>query len=170
MADQAEDLRADVEELDDEHQEMVQNKLIKLTSELYGHAAAYDNAIIIAGYAAFFALWSGVSGQLSPFCRLITVALMGTSLMFFIGWQIACMLTRQHFDRQRAKNFSFANEPKRFNEAWIDTERRAQIAGQRILRFYPFTLTPSVALGFAAGITLAYNALAIAFGWPQLTG
>jgi hypothetical protein len=38
--------------------------VVKIMAALYDKAAAYMNLIIIAGYAAFFAVWANVKAQL----------------------------------------------------------------------------------------------------------
>lgn len=38
------------------------DNVVKIMAALYDKAAAYSNLIIIAGYAAFFAVWSNVKG------------------------------------------------------------------------------------------------------------
>jgi hypothetical protein len=150
--------------------EKVRERLIALSSETYGHAAAYDNAVIIAGYAAFFALWSGVANDITPMARLVTVALMGVSLVLYISWHMIQMLTRQYADRERAAAFAHVGNPETFDQLWKEAEQRRGIALQRTLRFWPFIFVPSLAFGLAGATTLAYNALAVVLGWPQLTG
>lgn len=44
----------------EDHQKTVRDRLIQYHHDVYGTASAYDNAVMIAGYVAFFALWSGV--------------------------------------------------------------------------------------------------------------
>jgi hypothetical protein len=150
------------------HQQGVRDKLIKLQSEIYGTAAAYDNGVIIAGYVAFFALWAGTAKDLSHLCRLATVALMGTSLMFYMGWHIIQMLTRQRYEFKMADVFKSAEDPERFNREWAETAQKQDIATVRLMRFWPYVFVPALASGFAAGAVLTYNALAVMFGWSQL--
>lgn len=161
-------LRAASERVSEEHQRLIRDRLIAYHAEIYGHAAAYETAIIVAGYAAFFALWAGVSSNISPLCRLITVGLMGISLMCYLVWHILQMLTRQTYEFQRADLFRFAQNAQRFNAEWERVEQKAAVAQLRIVRIWPYTFVPAVVLGFAGGGLVAYNALAVAFRWPQL--
>jgi hypothetical protein len=144
--------------------ELLRERYVKFSSESFGHAAAYDNVVVIAGYAAFFALWSAVAKDISPLARLTTVSLMGASLMLYITWHMIQMLTRQRYDRQRAAAFAHQNDPEVFDRVWQDVERRRGIAMQQTLRFWPFVFVPSLFCGFAGGATLTYNALATVFG------
>lgn len=152
------------------HHEDARDKLIRLSAETYSAAANYDNVVIIAGYAAFFTLWAGTSGDLPRVCRLVTVALMGASLLFYISWHMLQMLTRQYHEFKRAAVFKFMNSPAKFNSEWVKAAQAQDVATNKILRFWIWLFVPSVALGFAGGIVLTYNALAAAFGWPVLTG
>jgi len=152
------------------HQKDVRDKLIDLHSRTFSTAAAYDNAVMLAGYVAFFALWGGVYETLTPVCRLFTVALMGLSLMCYLGWQILQMLTRQWFEWNCVGVFKLADEPARFNDAWMKETQKHEVATARLMRFWPYLFVPAVVLGFGGGIMLTYNSLAIVFGWPQFTG
>lgn len=152
------------------HQQLVRDRLIQHASDTYGYAATYDNAVVIAGYAAFFALWAGAASDIDRFARLVTVCIMGISLMLYITWQFMQMLTRQRFEHKRAAIFNHVNDPSRFNAEWVENENALGIASMRLMRFWPFFFLPSVVFGLLAGIILAYNALAAAFGWNQLTG
>lgn len=154
----------------EEHQKLVRDRLIQHASDTFGYAATYDNAVIIAGYAAFFALWAGSASDIDRFARLVTVSIMGVSLMLYICWQFIQMLTRQRFEHKRVGIFSHSADPSRFNTEWLANEQAHGVAQMQVMRFWPFFFFPSAALGLLAGVILAYNALAAAFGWPQLTG
>jgi hypothetical protein len=152
------------------HQKDVRDKLIDLHSKTYSTAAAYDNAVMLGGYVAFFALWGSVQESLTPVCRLATAALMGISLVCYIGWQVIQMLTRQWFEWKCADVFKSAGDPATFNTEWSKASQNHEIATARLMRFWPFLFVPALVFGFAGAIILSYNALAAVFGWPQLTG
>ena len=153
----------------DDHEKDVRDKLIKLHHDVYSGAAAYDNGVILAGYVAFFALWSGINDDVSSLCRLVTVALMGASLICYIAWHILQMLTRQRFEFKFAEVFNSAvADPQRFNREWNDAAQRQQIAMARLMRFWPFLFVPAVVLGLLGGGVLTYNALAVILTWPEL--
>jgi hypothetical protein len=125
---------------------------------------------MLAGYVAFFALWGGIQESLSPTASLVTVALMGVSLMCYLAWQIIQMLTRQWFEWKCVAMFKSANDPPRFNAGWMKANQDLEIATAKLMRFWPYLFLPALVLGFAGGVTLTYNALAVVIGWPQLTG
>jgi hypothetical protein len=153
------------------HQKDICDKLIEIHSKTFSTAAAYDNAVMLGGYVAFFALWGGgVQQSVTPVCRLLTAGLMAISLMCYIGWQILQMLTRQFYEFKCAMILKNAEDPIRFNADWLRAGKDFEIAGARLMRFWPFLFVPAVVLGFAAAGTLGYNALAVVLGWPQLSG
>lgn len=150
------------------HLEDARDKAVALQAEVFSKAAAYDNGVILAGYVAFFALWAGSSKDVSQLCRLVTVALMGTSLLCYMGWHVLQMLTRQTYEFKLAKVMKLVGDAKRFNEEWAKTMIEEQRAMVQIMRFWPFLFVPAVGFGFIAGGVLTYNSLAVIFDWPQL--
>jgi hypothetical protein len=80
------------------------------------------------------------------------------------------MITRQSYEFKRAGVFKHMQDPARFNAEWVGATQAQEVAFQRILRLWPWLFIPSLVLGFGGGIVLTYNALAVALGWPQLTG
>jgi hypothetical protein len=151
------------------HQKDVRDKLIEIHSKTFSTAAAYDNAVMLGGYVAFFALWGGVQQSVTPMCRLLTAGLMAVSLMCYIAWQILQMLTRQFYEFRCAAILKNAHDPVKFNADWLKAGKDFEITGARLMRFWPFLFVPAVLFGFAGAGTLAYNALAVALGWPQLS-
>jgi hypothetical protein len=154
----------------DAYQKDLQSKLIELQSKSTSTAAAYDNAVMLGGYLAFFALWSGVQQSVTITCRLVTVGMMGVSLVCYLGWQILQMVTRQWFEWKLLDVFKAANEPAKFNCEWERVSHDYGIATAKTMRFWPWLFIPALVFGITAGITLSYNALAVVFGWSQLTG
>lgn len=150
------------------HLKLVQDRLISVSAQIFGHATGYDNAIMIAGYAAFFALWSGVADDISFHGRLVTAGLMCISLLLYIAWQIIQMLTRQKFEWKRGALFEYADDPQRFLSDWDAIDKQLHAAMLRLMRLWPVIFVPTVITGFTGGGVLAYHALASAFQWPQL--
>lgn len=58
-----------------EHEKKIE-EIVKIMAALYDKAAAYTNLIIIAGYAAFFAVWGNIKGQLGKREMLYAALLM----------------------------------------------------------------------------------------------
>ncbi|NGM86069.1 hypothetical protein G5B35_01980 [Parapusillimonas sp. SGNA-6] len=66
--------------------------LEKILSSSYDKAIAYNNAVIVAGYAAFFAIWSATKPALTHWISIATALLMVTSATIFIGYEIFKMV------------------------------------------------------------------------------
>lgn len=161
-------LRAASERAVLEHQKTVRERRIQHAADVYGHASTYDNAIVLAGYAAFFGLWAGVADDVGPLSRLITASLMGLSLLCYIAWHLIQMLTRQRFEAERADTFTYEDDAPRFNAAWEDIAARYDRAHLRHMRFWLPLFVPSVFLGFVAGLVLVYDCAAGATGLPRV--
>lgn len=152
------------------YQKDVQSKLIDLQSKSTSTAAAYDSAVMLGGYVAFFALWGGVQEDVTTMCRLATVGMMGFSLVCYLAWQVLQMVTRQWYEWKLVAVFNLAADPAKFNSAWLTVSQEHGVATAKVMRFWPWLFIPALLFGLAGGITLSYNALAVAFGWSQLTG
>jgi len=63
-------------------------------AELFEHAKAYTNVVMVTGYAGLFALWTVQSDQLTPATSLAVGLLLATSITAFVGWEIFGMLQR----------------------------------------------------------------------------
>lgn len=154
----------------EEHQKDVQNKLIDLQSKSTSSAAAYDSAVMLGGYVAFFALWGGVEQNVTTTCRLLTAGMMCVSLVCYMAWQVLQMLTRQWFEWKLVAVFNQARDPPKFNSEWLKVSQEHGIATAKVMRFWPWLFVPALLFGLAGAITLSYNALAVVLQWPQLTG
>ena len=165
-------LRAANEEAQRKQAEKLKEHYVEYHSSLYSTAATYDNAVILGGFAAFFALWAGTADDIPRLARLITVALMGVSLMLYMAVTIGQMLHRQfHLEWKRGDLFDrFGSDPVRFNEEWVKLDKIWQIQVGRMMRPASLASFASIGFGFAAALILTYNALGVAFGWPVLTG
>ena len=150
--------------------EAVLERMIKHQAAAYGNAATYDTAITIAGYGAFFALWGGLSKDLTPATRGLSAALIGVSLVFYIGWQITSMFTRHRFDRDYMLAVK-QTDAAAVMSAWSELDQKLDRAIMTLQgRFWRPVFGLSYATGmFGVGV-LIYNAAAMAFGWPQFTG
>jgi hypothetical protein len=66
--------------------------LTKVVAGLFSSAKSYVNVIIIAGYAAFFAIWSSMRATMSPnSARAAALALL-ISLALFVMWETISMV------------------------------------------------------------------------------
>ncbi len=73
-----------------EHEQRVE-AAAKLIASLYDKAVAYTNVVIIAGYAAFFAVWANTKSYLGKRETLWAALLVLISILCFVSWETAKM-------------------------------------------------------------------------------
>lgn len=76
--------------LDAEHEQRIE-AVTKILASLYEKAAAYSNVMIIAGYAAFFAVWANTKAYLGKRETLWAALLMAVSIILFVLFEIVKM-------------------------------------------------------------------------------
>jgi hypothetical protein len=148
----------------------IYDRRLQLIEKVWGSATAYDTAITIGGYGAFFALWAGVAEDVSSVARVTTAALMGVSLFLYIGWQILNMLVRHRHDAEFSAAAMKAQPALDAINEWDQIEVRKTKAMIAVHRYWQPIFGGSVMFGFAGAATLIYNCVAVAVGLPQLTG
>ena len=122
-------------------------------------AKEYTNFVIVAGYAAFFALWSGIASDLTVRMRCVTVAMMAVSLIVFIGWEILTMVVRGR-SAAAFNKISFDVEPNDdFDTQWDLARAEAARIEHRYHALWPWFLGTSVVTGMAAAAVLAGAAI-----------
>jgi hypothetical protein len=62
--------------------------------EIFAHARAYTNVVMVTGYAGIFALWSLQAERITPATSLGVGLLMAISVTTFVGWEIFGMVQR----------------------------------------------------------------------------
>lgn len=143
----------------------------KFSGEQWSLASAYDSAITVAGYGAFFGLWAGVAKDITPVARAATAFLMGTSLLLYILWTLGSMVARHRFDAQFAASMKKNQDAATAFLEWDAIERTKQAYLLWVQsRFWLPVFGTTVFLGLSGTLVLIYNSLAVATGLPQLTG
>jgi hypothetical protein len=67
-------------------------------------AGIYNQVIVLGGYAAFFAIWSAVSGAIADWVVLTAGGLMLISVIVYVGWTVANMIVlKSHHERMGAE-------------------------------------------------------------------
>lgn len=138
-------------------------------SQAYEKATAYDNVIIVAGYAAFFALWSGVARDLPRPAALWIVAMMIVSMTGYLGFNVWVMIGRSVV---QLRNLQLLTSDKRPEEiaAVLQAMNHPTKATSRVLSYWFFALMITIGAALPAGGLLEYNAVALALGyngWPS---
>lgn len=151
--------------------EAILEQRLKFVTSAWGAATAYDTAVTVAGYGAFFGLWAGIAKDITPVARTSSAALMAMSLTTYILWHIVLMFARHRHDTEFAKVLSVPAEPAETLLAWDAVELKSQRTLTSIQhRLWRPIFGLSLVTGMGAAVVLTYNATAVALDLPQLTG
>lgn len=143
--------------LERQKQEVV-DASIKIVTAVYSNAKAYTNVIIIAGYAAFFAMWGFVRADIPLLASLWALLLMAFSAAVFVLFEIYKMIWSAWSVRRTIFATEDANDPiGRLAEIEKSQQREAQVFG----KIWIFALICTVPLGVAALTVLAVNILIV---------
>src|SRR5688500_16100420 len=63
-------------------------------SRVLDASSGYNQIVVLGGYAGFFTIWSGTAGFLPRWLVLTSGALMGLSLIVYVGWTVYGMILR----------------------------------------------------------------------------
>lgn len=149
------DLASHFNRMSQQQARMMTNENIAVTKEvvthIYGKANSYSNVIIAAGYVGFFTLWSSLKNNLPQWAILSSGALMLTSLIIFIGFELYKMISvsiKMHrFSKRLQKpDMSTLSEIQRI-------EQKSALISARV---WVFTVIPTVCTGVGAGFILLY--------------
>lgn len=134
------------------HREMYRGDLVAaqkdMLQESMSAATSYTNVIMVAGYAALFALWAQMSGhevgKFTPLTSLAAAVCMSLSVLAFIGWEIFGMTLRSTVNISIAKA---VNDPPRFEEHMRGYRERMQGIARKF--HSAWIIVVSIAAGFA---------------------
>jgi len=98
-------------------------------------AQAHNQVIVLAGYAAFFTLWSSMASSIAVPAMLASGAFMAISAAVFIGWTVRGMfLLRTTSERQLAL---YRGGPVDFPVRQSKTEKANLADRDRLMRHWP---------------------------------
>lgn len=134
------------------HREMYRGDLVAAQKDVLHESMAaatnYTNVIMVAGYAALFALWvqmSGTgSGKFTPLTSFAAAICMSVSVLAFIGWEIFGMTVRSTVNNRIAQAL---NDAPRFEEHMRSYRERMATLARRFQ--HAWIVVVSVAAGFA---------------------
>lgn len=144
------------------------DKLVTVHAQLYSQGRDYTNFILVAGYAAFFALWSGMAGDIASHLRLWSGGLMGVSLLLFISWELVVMYNRMLAGNRLATVLAPSGYPDDFEARWDEAATAISRRELRSLRLWPYVFFPSVVTGLTGAAILGASAfIAVASPAPK---
>lgn len=152
-------------EMFDADREARLDRLLNRYSEAINRGKEYTNVIILGGYAAFFALWSTVAGDIGPAARCMAGGLLSVSALVFISWEVLQMYVHAQERSDFAAIIDFKGPyPSDFDRKWSALQAREYRRLAGLQKWWLTVLTISVATGLPGGAILAGAALARGFG------
>lgn len=129
--------------------------LIKILSAVYDKAIAYTNLVIIAGYAAFFAVWGTMKAQLSEREMLASAFCITLSLIFFVFWETLKMVITSRNSRGLLRVLQAP--PDQFDTRLAEQQKGEQKLSVSLLRIWIIILFLTVIPGLVAGGILLFS-------------
>ena len=140
--------------------------MLKVLTTLYSNARSYNNLLIIAGYAVFFAIWGFLRDDISRSASHLALLLMLVSAVVFVLWEVAKM----SWTDWRMKRKINAVLPPGDHVARIRRVEEAELSQAAIfLQFWAPQLIVTVGTGVAAIVVLFWNLVELVF-WPSQWG
>jgi hypothetical protein len=126
-------------------------------SRMFDASTAYNQIIVIGGYAAFFSIWSAFSKDIDRTVVLSSGVLILVSLIVYVTWTVVGMyqLTRRNIEATS----TFAEGVEGFEERIQTVEVAAQQRSRSLLKFWRPVVWASGLTGFAAAALLSGAAL-----------
>lgn len=134
-------------------------------SRLMDSATAYNQIIILAGYVAFFGVWSAVKGDIPHWILRSSGGAMLVSLIVFIGWTVFGMFQLQTQNMKTLKTFEEGVD------GFEGRFRAAVASGLQdtgwLHKCWTWIVLTSGSTGFVAASLLSYGTLASIFSAPE---
>lgn len=125
-------------------------------SRMLEASSGYNQIVVLGGYAGFFAIWSGTAAALPRWLVLVSGALMGFSLIVYVGWTIYGMIVRaSHMQRMMDE---IKKGPEGFLPRVQAAEAKGAIAVNHYMRFWKPVLWAACAPALVAACLLAGGA------------
>lgn len=149
------DLAAHVNRIGQQQAKMMTNENLNAIKEVvshsYGKANSYSNVIIAAGYVGFFTLLGNVKSYLPLWAVLVSGALILTSVLIFIGFELFKMISISIQIHKITKRIQVPNMQNIEQIQLIEREYALRNA-----KVWVFTIVPTVVTGFSAGLILLF--------------
>jgi hypothetical protein len=132
---------------------------IKILTTSYDKAAAYNNVVIIAGYAAYFGLWSLTKTYITRDQAMWSALLMGSSMATFVFFQVFQMMFVSHSLHKKYLTFSEKIRGKPAPEVLAELKKLEEGGKRATLRFLPIWrihLLVAVSTGLLGFLVLGY--------------
>lgn len=130
-------------------------------SRLYATSAAYNQVVVLAGYAGFFAIWASLKPDMARWVIQTSGGLMVVSLILYGGWTVVQMYVgKVHSGHMLAE---IAKGREDFHRRIGAAEARGIAASQSLMRWWKPVVWSSGLAALAAGLIVSVSAfLAVA--------
>lgn len=131
--------------------------LAEYQKRILDSASAYNQLIVIGGYAAFFGVWAAFARELKPTVVLTSGVLILVSLLIYVTWTVICMY--RTMTQNIATIQTFKDGVEGF-ENRVKATAAAQLADdEKLLKFWRPVVWIAGLSGFAAATLLGGAAL-----------
>lgn len=141
--------------------------LVEINTKAFDRSAAYNNIILVAGYAGGFTIWSFTRAQLPEKANVAIALGLLVSLATFITFEVVKMLVTGKLVMGRATVLKTNQNPAEKLQAIKDIEEAQATILIRFMRYWAVTMVASIAGAGIALVLLAYNFVAVLIGWPR---
>jgi hypothetical protein len=107
----------------------------ELVARMFDHASSYTNAVIVAGYAGFFAIWGFTRDIVPPLWHAVAALLFAASATAFVLWQVYVMIHTGIAHAKLGKGLRVGGDPAAALDELTKAEQRAAVA-----RFYAWAV------------------------------
>ncbi|WP_238193581.1 hypothetical protein [Methylobacterium frigidaeris] len=156
--------------LQKQSQDQLEEKQIKALSEISSKtldkSAAYNNIILVAGYAGAFTIWSFTRLQLTPRANVCIALSLLLSLAVFIFFEVIKMTIVTKYVSSRAAALKAETTAASKIKIIQELDNSNSIILARFMIFWAITLFVTAAGALFALALLAYNFSAILMGLP----
>jgi hypothetical protein len=134
------------------------DKTLEFQSRAVEISQSHTQVIILAGYAAFFALWSAMALDVSRPWALLSGFLMIVSVIIFVGWTVAGLVFAK-VATERAMAV-YQSGPVDFWERYQEAERNNLQGRSRIMWFWKPVVATAGSTALLAASTLGISSAA----------
>lgn len=138
-----------------------------MMSTAFDKSMVYSNAIMIAGYAGIFGIWSYVRDKITSNASVCIALFLGISISVFIAFELYKMVMYSISSMKQLSIIKYELPPDVFFEKLQELKRRNNSNSMKFMFIlWVVSFFISVFFAIAALVVLFYNLAAILVGWP----
>ncbi len=146
---------------DSAREEVARQKLIEvavLEERTMDRAKSYEQLIVGLGYGAILALWAGVAHDIPRWDALLSAALVGASLLIYIGYHLYTLVWLTIWQRRMQDVANLQLPPTQTLALWNEKNAQRWTSSRRFLGVWMIVFPIEVILAFAGAIDLIVTA------------